>query len=83
MRGQGRYVIVPQSLISLTFLALASTRQGWLRRFMWLIVVWLLGAGAYGFVNASEVSAHGPSWRQEVAAWRSDPHHLIRLWPPD
>ena len=78
---QGRYVIVPQSLVSLTILALASVRKGWLKKSMWLMVFWLLFAGAYAFAEASPPAAHGMSWRQEVAAWRGDPHHVLRLWP--
>ncbi len=81
VRGQGRYVVVPQSLFYLAVLALAATTGGWAGRVGWAIVVWLLSVGAYGFVHPSVATVDGPDWRREVALWQADPSHVIRLWP--
>jgi hypothetical protein len=31
--------------------------------------------------HGSDWMMHGPSWRDEVAAWRRDHDHPIAIWP--
>jgi hypothetical protein len=33
------------------------------------------------YPRAGQFYAHGPSWPDEVAQWRSDPTHVIGTWP--
>ena len=47
VRGQGRYVLVPQSLFYLAMLALTATSGGWARRAGWVVIAWLLGGGLW------------------------------------
>jgi hypothetical protein len=81
VRGQERYVVVPQSLFYLAVLVLATTASGWRRRLGWAVVFWLLCLGAYAFVTPLENVTRGPSWRDEVALWRADPSHVLQIWP--
>lgn len=76
-----RYVFVPQTLLALCVLALAATYGGWARNAFCGVVLWLLAVGAYAYVNPWDVLATGPDWRSEIAAWRVDPRHELKIWP--
>ncbi len=79
VRGQGRYVVVPQTLLYLTVLALTVTVEGWTKWVGWAVIVWLSVVGAYSYCNP--FMTRGPSWRSEIALWEADPSHVIQLWP--
>ena len=76
-----RYVFVPQALIALTVLVLALTANRWISRVAWVGVSWLLVAGAASYLQPWPMIADGPSWRREVALWRSDHTHPLHTWP--
>jgi hypothetical protein len=46
-------------------------------------VIWLLVIGIVEFRDDSirRFFIHGPQWTEEVAAWRQDPNHIVRLLP--
>jgi hypothetical protein len=79
VRGQGRYVVVPQTLFYLGVLALTVTAEGRMKRLGWVVVLWLSGVGAYSYCHP--FMAEGPSWRDEITLWQADPSHVIQLWP--
>jgi hypothetical protein len=79
VRGQGRYVVVPQTLFYFTVLTLTVTAEGWGRRVGWIVILWLCAVGAYSYSHP--FMAKGPSWGDEIALWRADPSHAIQLWP--
>ena len=80
-RNSGRYTFVPQALFSLTLLALAATSQGWTARASWPAVVWLLVVGSWEYAHPWPLISDGPAWREEVALWRADPTHALKIWP--
>jgi hypothetical protein len=78
-----RYAYVPQALFALVLLGLGQTGRGGVS---WLVqggVVWLLVVGISEFHDDSiyHLFSRGPSWTQEIAAWRRDPTHVVRIWP--
>jgi hypothetical protein len=79
-RAGGRYIFVPQALMSLSILALAATATGWVRRGAWLAVAWLLLLGGVEYFHPWAFIAHGPSWRAEVAKWEADPTYRLHVW---
>ena len=76
-----RYVYVPQALFGLAALILAATATGWTARIASVAVIWLIVVGAMDFERPWKPASDGPSWRAEVAAWKRDPTHMLRLWP--
>jgi hypothetical protein len=82
--GSGnRYAFVPQVLFALVLLGIATTSKGGIG---WLVrggIVWLLAIGIAEFYYdpIRDGFTEGPRWADEVAAWRQDPTHLVRLWP--
>lgn len=82
--GSGnRYAFVPQVLFALVLLGIAITSKGgigWLARGG---IIWLLAIGIVEFYDdpIRDGFTQGPRWADEVAAWRQDPTHLVRLWP--
>ena len=80
-RTDGRYVFVPQALLALSVLALASGLTGWRAWPAWGVVICLIAVGGMAFIQPNRFSANGPSWRAEVAAWRVDPTHALQIWP--
>jgi hypothetical protein len=71
-----RYAVVPQLLLELALLSLASRS-----RVAQLLIAWLLVVGVSNYWNQAPTGSHGPSWRQEVAAWQADPSHVLQIWP--
>jgi hypothetical protein len=80
-RAGGRYIFVPQALFSLAVLALAATGPRWTARGAAAVVLWLLVLGGAEFAHPWPFIGHGPSWRDEVAAWQADPAHELHVWP--
>ena len=76
-----RYVFVPQTLFGLTLLSLAAVYHGWTQRLCAFAVLWLLAVGAHAYARPWAIQANGPPWRREIALWRVDPSHAIKLWP--
>jgi hypothetical protein len=77
----GRYMYVPQALLSLSVLALAACLPGWRAVLAWGVVAWLIVVGAVEYTMPWDFIADGASWRTEVAAWRVDPNHVLLIWP--
>lgn len=76
-----RYVVVPQSLLALSILALAATATRRVSTFGWVVVAWLIVVGAGSFESTLRPVRNGPAWRDEIAAWERDPARPIALWP--
>jgi hypothetical protein len=76
VRAAQRYAVVPQVLLELALLSLASRS-----RVAQLLVAWLLVVGVTNYWGEAPTGSHGPSWRQEVAAWQADPSHVLQIWP--
>jgi hypothetical protein len=81
VRGGGRYVVVPQSLFCLSVLAVATAAKDAVTYVAWAVIIWLVCVGGWMFVTPSTIESHGPLWRNEVAAWNIDPHHVLHVWP--
>jgi hypothetical protein len=76
-----RYAFVPEVLLSLALLGIAT---GTVRPERWLargLVAWLLVMGLLDLVRPPPFFNEGPSWSREVALWRADHTHRILLWP--
>ncbi len=80
----GRYAFVPQVLIALALLEVAVNGREWIGISAGIGTAWLLAIGISEFHDGP---AHrvfdegGPRWADEVAAWRQDPTHVLRIWP--
>jgi hypothetical protein len=77
----GRYAYAPTVLFGLTLLGLAADGPFWARWPASILVAWalILGLAAYPRVNA--ITANGPDWLAEIAAWRRDPDRPVAVWP--
>jgi hypothetical protein len=79
----GRYFWVPNVLLGFLFLANLSARRR--TRFKTLFCAGLLSLslanGAILFSKTIPLSADWPAWRAEIALWRADPAHRIKIWP--
>jgi hypothetical protein len=73
-----RYSVVPQSLLELAVLALAATAGAWGAR---CAAAWLLLVGITNYWIVAPPTRTGPDWRAEIAAWRAEPAHVLRIWP--
>jgi len=77
-----RYAFAPTVLFGACLVGLAaSTPAGWLRQFATGAVWWMLAVGTISYFDNPGFTT-GPSWPQQVAAWRANPTHPIQLWPP-
>nr|WP_294509375.1 hypothetical protein [uncultured Rhodopila sp.] len=76
-----RYYAAPQMLFGLTLIAIASAASLPGRLLAGGFAVWLIAIGIAGFGPPDPMMANGPDWREQVAAWRSDPGHRLALWP--
>jgi hypothetical protein len=82
--GSGnRYAFVPQVMFVLILLGVALTARGGAGRIASFGILWLLMVGVSEFHDDSVHGYfdQGPPWVDEVAAWRRDPTHVIRIWP--
>ncbi len=76
-----RYSFVPNVLIGLSLIALASTAQKRLSQVLAALVsIEILVAVAFMSGPKAEM-ADGPAWPDEVAKWRTDPNYRLRGWP--
>lgn len=79
----GRYAYAPNVLLGLALVA-AMAQHGVARPLRLLaggLALWML-ASAFPSYWAPEPYFQGPSWRAEVAAWRTDPaRERIAIWP--
>ena len=80
-RAGERYAFAPQALFGLAALALGLTATGLVARLALLAALWLVVAGAIAFFQPWSMISDGPSWRREVAIWRTDHAHLLQSWP--
>lgn len=80
LSGQ-RYYYAPQVLLGLTLLGIACTGSLVGRRIASVFVVWLLLVGCRYYFEVSPAMASGPSWREQIAEWRTNPDQPITLWP--
>jgi hypothetical protein len=79
----GRYFWVPNVLLGFLFLANLSARRR--TGFKTLMCAGLLSLslanGVVLFSKTIPFSADWPAWRAEIALWRADPAHRIKIWP--
>lgn len=76
-----RYSFVPNVMIGLALISLATTAGGRLAKAAaGLLLVEALVAVIF-FTGPKAEMTDGPSWAGEVAAWRADPQHRLRIWP--
>jgi hypothetical protein len=78
---QGRYTFAPSVLLSLSLLALTASGPLLRRLVPTILIVWVAYTGLLPFFELPPMFAQGPNWNAEVAAWRSDPAHALRVWP--
>jgi hypothetical protein len=77
-----RYSFTPHVLFALTVLGAAMTSSGRRRNIALGILGWTILIGAIDLRNEGQSQfTQGPSWLDEVAAWRQDKNHLLRIWP--
>jgi hypothetical protein len=76
----GRYTFVPHVLTALALLGGAATQKDGVGLSARVAVAWLLAIGISEF-PARGGFVDGPRWTDEVAAWRQDPAHVLRIWP--
>ncbi|MFM6933449.1 MAG: hypothetical protein ACKOUT_14545 [Novosphingobium sp.] len=76
-----RYVFVPQVLLCLGMVWLASAGQGMASRVARVLVGLNLLIGVLFFTVDAAGLGSGPSWSAEAAQWRRDPHHALAIWP--
>jgi hypothetical protein len=81
IKVDGRYIYVPQALLSLSVLALAACLSGWRAALAWGVVAWLIVVGAVEYTRPWSYISDGPAWRSEVAKWRADPEYMMKIWP--
>jgi hypothetical protein len=77
----GRYAFAPAVLFSLALLGVFA-RGGTFARCCAGIVLstcFIVGCGDYRHVP--EMMKHGPSWPEQVAAWRLDSSRPLQIWP--
>lgn len=78
-----RYAFAPQILLELSVLGVAMTSTETARLLARLGVSWWLVVGIAELRSSPSLGmfADGPSWVEEVAAWRQDHTHIARIWP--
>jgi hypothetical protein len=76
-----RYAYAPMVLIGLSVLGLAATARGMTRLVAAALVAWLIVIGGSEYFHVPREMANGPDWRAEVAAWRINPAHRLKVWP--
>jgi hypothetical protein len=78
-----RYAFVPEVLIALVLLEMAVTGKKWIGISARVGVVWLLVIGVAEFQDdpLHGYFSKGPRWVDEVAAWRQNATHVLRVWP--
>jgi hypothetical protein len=79
--GGERYNFLPDVLIGLTLVALA-TRNPFRHQPVYAVLCgMMLFVGAVCYSEPLKQFADGPSWRSEVDAWRADHKHALAVWP--
>ena len=76
-----RYSFLPQVLMALTALAMATTEPGRLGKAAGYACAWVALIGLTTFITPITRIALGPDWRAEVAKWRADPDYQLAVWP--
>ncbi len=78
-----RYAFVPDVLMLWTLLCLAATAPWHIpSRLAGAFAIWIMAASAVAWPRSLvNQAAVGPNWRREVARWKADPSHAIRIWP--
>jgi hypothetical protein len=77
----GRYYYAPQVLVGLTLLGVARAGPAIAQIPAAALVGWLLLVGIHDYRHARSETAAGPSWRDQIAHWRTDPDAATVLWP--
>jgi len=82
LTSQSRYFAAPNAFFVVAVVLWAARQGGTKPLACRVLVAWLLVAGAGSFLwQPRAVQLSGPSWREEVAAWRADPSHRLAVWP--
>jgi hypothetical protein len=79
--GSERYNFLPEVLIGLTLVALATRRPIRERPLYAVLCGILITVGALHYWKPLKDFAKGPSWPAEVRAWRADHRHPLAVWP--
>ena len=76
-----RYSFVPNVLIGLSLIAMASTMRGIGSRIFAGLVALEVVIAVMFFSGPKAEMTEGPSWPDEVAKWRADPTYRLEGWP--
>ena len=79
--GSERYNFLPDVLIGLTLVTIATRRSFRERPLYAVLCGTLVMVGALHYSEPLKDFAEGPSWPAEVRAWRADHRHLLAVWP--
>jgi hypothetical protein len=79
--GSGRYTFLPLILLSFTLIALAMRPGSKLRYACGLLLLLTCITGASRYRRPMAHLRNGPSWPNEVAAWKADHSHKLAVWP--
>ncbi|MFT3967303.1 MAG: hypothetical protein QM690_15610 [Sphingobium sp.] len=76
-----RYNFLPMVLIAHALIAMAADPRASGRRAHAALCAVMLIVGAVQYTNPLAAFRDGPSWPDEVAAWRRDHDHPLAVWP--
>jgi len=80
--GGNRYAFVPCMLTALALLSFAATAADRLSQIAWATLVWLLAISVQQTILPQDAGfVVGPSWKTEIAKWRTNPNGPIAIWP--
>lgn len=79
--GSERYNFLPDILIGLTLVALATRRPFREQPLYAVVCGMLIMTGALHYSKPLKDFAEGPSWPAQVRAWRADHRHPLAVWP--
>jgi len=79
--GSERYNFLPDVLIGLTLVTLATRRPFRERPLYAVLCGALVMVGVLHYSKPLKDFAEGPSWPAEVGAWRADHRHFLAVWP--
>lgn len=79
--GSERYNFLPDVLIGLTLVTLATRRPFRERPVYAVLCGTLVMVGALHYSKPLKDFAEGPSWPAEVREWRADHRHPLAVWP--
>ena len=77
--GEGRYFLMGTGLLYVLLFLRGSGRYSWAANGISIVLLALyINTSAYTYVNWQQ---KGPSWQDEIAAWRENPERVVAVWP--